>query len=441
MSLFQKTIAICLAIGFIGAFYGQTLATIIVVDFPDENLEAAVRDELNIPTDPITVVDMETMERLSADYSDISNLQGLEYATNLRTLLLDDNNASNISPIAGLTNLTMLNLYGNNISDISPIAGLTNLTLLDLSINNISNISSVTNLTNLTALDLNGNHISDISSVTNLTNLVALRLSSNNISDISPVAGLAANLTDLTLSSNNISDISPVAGLTNLAGLALVSNNISDISPLANLTDIYYLTLDHNNVSDTSSLANLTNLECLYLRSNQIETLNLSNASFSALFSFDIGDNPLTEVLLANSKLDQNAFTAIMEGGVSTHYGIANLGGVLRLDMSGSDFSDISDFSALFTADDLEELSLSEATNLDGSEVVALIGELDSLNWLDVSGPWDSFSTSEQNALHAWDAIPGNTLVTGAVPEPTITSLLLTLIGLAILWKKQRGIH
>jgi len=66
----------------------------------------------------------------------------------------------------------------------------------------------------------------------------------------------------------------------------------------------------------------------------------------------------------------------------------------------------------MYGMDDLEKLLLAGATNLDGGQVVSLTGELDSMNWLDVRGLWDSFDVAPQGSLNAWDAVPGNTLIT-----------------------------
>ena len=134
------------------------------IDLPDPNLRAAVATALGkLSSAPIVRGNMATLTRLNARNANISDLTGLEGATNLRTLNLGNNSVSNISSVSGLTNLTVLSLWVNNISDISPVAELTKLTVLDLGINNISDISAVSGLTNLQWLGLRGNNISDIS--------------------------------------------------------------------------------------------------------------------------------------------------------------------------------------------------------------------------------------------------------------------------------------
>ena len=188
-----------------------------VVSIPDPSLRAAVETALGKASGAtITAADMAKLTRLEAKNANISDLTGLEAATELTSLGLRDNNISDISAVAELTNLTYLNLTSNNISDISPLAGLNNLTSLNLGYNNISDISAVARLTNLTRLDLWTNNISDISAVARLTNLTYLNLGKSSVSDISAVAGLIS-LTYLNLNRNSIADISPLEANTGLS--------------------------------------------------------------------------------------------------------------------------------------------------------------------------------------------------------------------------------
>ncbi len=166
----------------------KNLITPQVVVVPDPNLRAAIESALGIaPGGTISVEQMATLTTLHAENSDISDLTGLEFATNL----------------------TWLNLKINTISDITAVEGLTNLTTLQFSVNAITDITAVVGLTNLATLELGSNAITDISAVTGLTNLNALGIGHNNITDISPVTGLA-NLTWLRFWNNAVEDLSPL---------------------------------------------------------------------------------------------------------------------------------------------------------------------------------------------------------------------------------------
>ena len=127
-----------------------------VVSIPDPNLAAALREEIG---DAITTRTMLELTQLTAYHSGITDLTGLEHASNLRILLLGSNTISDISPIAGLTRLRVLNLVRCGISDVSFLSGLRRLTTLYLDGNSISDVSPLAGLTNLQELYLVGNPI------------------------------------------------------------------------------------------------------------------------------------------------------------------------------------------------------------------------------------------------------------------------------------------
>ena len=278
---------------------GQSVTFTVVVKedvlIPDSNLRYVIETALGkTPGTKIVPSELSTLRRLQASRVGISDLTGLESATNLRDLSLVSNNISDISVLARLTKLTTLTLGNNSISDISAIAGLTSLTWLDIGYNSISDISAVAGLTQLDNLVLRGNLISDISAVAGLTNLTSLSLGPNPISDISAVAGLV-NLTSFSLSDNPISDLSPLAGLTNLRSLYLYENNVSDISPLAGLINLDSLYLYRNNVSDISPLAGLTNLTGLHISGNNISDIS-ALANLTKLVEIDLDNNKVSDI-------------------------------------------------------------------------------------------------------------------------------------------------
>ncbi len=171
------------------------------VSITDPNLRAAIEDTLGKRGGaPITQTEMATLTELRAPNADITDLAGLEAATNLARLDLGDayvalegrfinsNSISNLSPLEGLTQLTRLDLEGNQIRDLSPLAGLINLVILELGTNAIS----------------------DITVLSGLTNLFSVRLWNNNISDISPLvanSGLGQG-EEVNVSENPLSDTS-----------------------------------------------------------------------------------------------------------------------------------------------------------------------------------------------------------------------------------------
>ncbi len=316
------------------------------VDLPDQNLRAAIETTLGkAPGAPITVADTERLTHLEAPNANISNLTGLEFATNLTNLNLgaeyvegrpiNSNSVSDISPLVGLTNLTGLDLGSNAISNISPVAGLTNLTELNLWGNSISDISPVAGLINLTQLDLDGNALSDISAVAGLTNLTFLDIWGTPISDISPVAGLT-NLTVLGLGHNFISDISPVAGLTNLTQLWILHNSISDLSPLIANTG---LGEGDRGVVTRNPLSSLSINTYVPALQNRGVTVEFDNQAHSALLKIS-GDNQkgasfasLSQPFVVEAQDENGSALA----GVSVTFAVTAGGGMLSTTITRSD--------------------------------------------------------------------------------------------------------
>ena len=254
----------------------STIDDLTPVTIPDTRLRAAIATALG-KADGATMTksEMETLTSLEAQYAGISDLTGLEFATNLTNLRLNKNYITNLWALSGLTNLTHLWLEHNQITDLSPLSDLTNLTYLYLSNNQVADLSPLAGLTNLTLLGLNeNNQITDLSTLADLTNLRYLWLENNNISDISVLSGLT-NLTYLYFSNNQITDLSPLSDLTNLTHLYFSNNQITDLSPLSDLTNLTHLWLNNNNISELASLSGLINLRYLWLNNNNITDISV----------------------------------------------------------------------------------------------------------------------------------------------------------------------
>ena len=93
------------------------------VKLPDPNLRAVVETLLGKASGAIiTTADMTRLTHLHARNMDINDLTGLESATNLTYLSLNDNNISDISPLVGNTDLGSrdhVHLWGNPLSGLS----------------------------------------------------------------------------------------------------------------------------------------------------------------------------------------------------------------------------------------------------------------------------------------------------------------------------------
>ncbi len=268
-----------------------------VVTIPDANLRAAIEAALGKATGaPITVAEMKTLNSLIApgwEWPGISDLTGLESATNLTLLHLSHQNLKDVSALSDLTNLTDLNLGFNRITDVSALRDLANLKRLYLRGNRSVDVSTLagSGLTNLETLWLGINNLTDVSALGNLANLTELELDHNNLTDVSALSGLT-NLKILRLNDNDLTDVSALGRLTNLETLGIAFNRISDISALGDLASLTELDLRANNITDVSALGRLTRLTDLNLGFNRITDL-ATLRGLARLTELDLRGNPL----------------------------------------------------------------------------------------------------------------------------------------------------
>ena len=284
------------------------------VNIPDANLRAAIAETLGKPGNAaLTRSDMARLKRLEKHETNISNLTGLEFATNLGEIRINHGLISDLSPLSGLQHLHVIELRDHVINDLSPLSGLSNVGWLIVNGNLISDLTPIAGLTGMIALEVSHNVITDLSPIANFQRLTHIWMSENPAADLSPLSGLKrlmlfrswgtpildltpltqlpklrvldicggaltdisalssmTHLRELYLAGNEIRDVSPLSSLTSLSHLNLRRNEIKDVSPLSSLTSLRYLNLKHNEIKDVSPLSSLTHLSHLYLDDNSI---------------------------------------------------------------------------------------------------------------------------------------------------------------------------
>lgn len=286
------------------------------VVFNDPNLKAAVEAKLVIPNpEP---ADMLLLTTLDANHLGISDLTGLQTATNLTTLRLSNNNLGNIDLLIGLKKMQYLYLNGNSsINSLLALADMNDLRRLRAQDCSINNINVVSNFKKLESLSLNNNNISDITPIQDINTLRSLYLAGNNILDINVFKDSDVNkLTELDLSDNLISDINALSGLIKLINLQLRYNDITDINALKDLKSLIYLYLSFNesitninvlkdmnslvelgltdvNLIDISPLADVNQIQILWLGYNLIEDVNVLT-KYNNLTMLSLYYNPLS---------------------------------------------------------------------------------------------------------------------------------------------------
>ena len=341
--LFALLAALAVSLAAVGTLPAAAEST--AVEIPDVILRKAVERALGKAAgDPITRREMENLEYLNHlgvwGRGMVRQLDGMEHAINLHTLLLDYNAISDVSPLAGLRTLTDLQLGRNEVADVSSLVGLTALELIDLSHNAIYDVSPLVENDGLglgDIVDLTGNFLGLESRETHVPTLLqrgaaveftefaelaeipdpALRraarwalfaytsrfggdgLGSLRILDASrrgveDLTGLeaATEVYSLFLDGNRIADISPLAGLA-LGTLALSYNMVEDWTPLAGMDTLYSLALDGNALRGLPLLP--SGLRYLYLADNAIQGV-AALADIGGLVEVDVSGNAITSL-------------------------------------------------------------------------------------------------------------------------------------------------
>jgi Leucine-rich repeat (LRR) protein len=248
--------------------------TAFAVQFPDKNLEAALRAlvfEKKANAEELTEDDLRKISTLEAKGRGIQNLAGLEKCTNLLLLDISNNEVVDIAPLKSLVNLQSLTLAGNKIVDLVPIMELEKLQYLNLTGNQVRLLQPLSAMTKLSALYLAENQIENVAPLAGLTRLSSLDLAKNKIVDITPLANIP-RLNVLKLSDNAVVDIAPAVNHPPQSMLLLERNKVADLKPLVaaaqtdaggqkNFAPFLRLYLEGNPLSDAAKGEQLTALK------------------------------------------------------------------------------------------------------------------------------------------------------------------------------------
>ena len=358
-----------------------TVGTGTVINFPDENLEQAIRDAIGKPTGDIYQADLYGLTTLAAGGMGISDLEGIQYCVDLENIGFGGNTIATIDQLASLNSLTNLGLVDNQIADLTPLSG----------------------LLNLTDLEIDNNLVIDLTPLQNLTNLIDLEVDSNQITDVTPIEGLV-NLSQLNLSSNMITDIGPIAGAP--PGFGTGVEIWLDYNPLdCDSINVHIPALQANGVT-----VNYAEPEIVF------PDANLNNAIHIELGI--PGMDPIYQSHLCG-------FTSLNAGGI----GAADIEGLQycvdleTLDLSAGTISDISQLQGLTS---LTELKIS-GNNISDITPLQNLTNMETL-WMNNNNISDI--TSLQNLTHLMDL----QLDTNSITNLTPISALTTLIDLRVRW-------
>ena len=216
----------------------------LVIVSPAWNNQPVIFDEIK--------TEMESPDLLIQLVDGIQSLEGLQYARNLKRLIIvgnpphleggTDNNLSDLSPLASLENLEKLSFRFNNIQDITPLEALDNLSYLGLQYSvGLQDLSAIKELDQLTTLDLRHCYDADFSVLSEVTNLERLFLSSCTF-DINLLSSMT-KLTHLECNGGNLVNLWGMYDLREMQTLDLSYNNINDINVLSGMSNLQMLNL------------------------------------------------------------------------------------------------------------------------------------------------------------------------------------------------------
>lgn len=249
-------------------------------------------------------------EMPSFRYAGITDISGLEYFHNIRSLNLNGNDIEDLSPIGNLTKLEELYVMATKATDFSFINNLKELRILAVGYNKISSLDFLYGLNKIEALDITdiSEDRVDLSLVFDLINIKELRISNSWVeeNDLQGIDKLV-NLENLYLIDCNIGSIECLKRL-NLRLLFLSNtdsinekgkNHISDLSPLKNMKSLTTLFVNYNNVKTLKDLVNLENLEMFTAVGGNIRDASiLDDSNFRAHLSesqLNLAQNVITD--------------------------------------------------------------------------------------------------------------------------------------------------
>ena len=123
------------------------LAAAETVQINDANLRRQLELALNKEAgQPISAEELATLTELSALYTEITDLTGLEHCLSLTTLKLSYNAITDLAPLSGLTKIDTLYLNDNQVVDLAPVVKLVNLKTVGLNNNQVQEISTLSEL-------------------------------------------------------------------------------------------------------------------------------------------------------------------------------------------------------------------------------------------------------------------------------------------------------
>lgn len=384
------------------------------ITIEDPYLEWNIRAQLDKPSEPLTKQDLQSVKGISAQDLTISSLNGLEHATNLEILHLNNNNISDLGPLQTLENIKTLSLEGNNIIDLQPLESLINLEQLNISKNQITDLSILHDKLRVKELYASDNEINDITFLSGLKNLEVINLDGNKVTSLAPLNehslikritildnpiniftdDLSSSVTQKFLdlgatvigNDNTVVEVpDPIledeirqqinktdgeinkGDMSRVEELLAVNKGIRRLEGLEQAVNLRLLNMDQNMISDLGPINSLEKVEQLEVLDNQIVDLS-PIAGFKNLTALDVGSNEIRS-LSPLSNLTKIKELTISDNQVSDLSGITNLEKLEWLDLESNKIKDLTPLTELSS---LELLDISDNEITDMRQITSL---------------------------------------------------------------------
>lgn len=186
-------------------------------------------------------------------------------------------NVSNLDGIQYFTNITTLEVkYNPNLHALPNIDALTNITTLGLDSNDLTSLPNLSALTNLQVLSFHHNRVSVLPSISNLTQLRVLFAQSNQLTAL-PSLSAQVNLDKLFISDNPITAIPSMSSLVKLTYFSAHRLPLTSLPSLNNCVLLEYLVCSENQMTAVPNITNCTQLRELWMPECKLTSLpNLS---------------------------------------------------------------------------------------------------------------------------------------------------------------------
>jgi len=396
---------------FAGSLFIDDSTTIasLLIQSPNLNInDTVIREEMdtlyfNTPQLFKSIKEVLSWEEVVIQPSDsINNLTPLSKFSKLKSVDFSDCLIDDVSPLRSLLSLTSINADGSLVSSLKDLQFLSALQKVSIDNTGIYDLAVSASWTNLQALSMEQSQIIDLSFLSELSTLTKLDLKENRASDYAVLSKLP-NLISLDLSATSFQDIRSINTLTKLHSVYLNGTSLSSLNGISDSLNLAIIAIDNTSIADLSPLNDLAALKMVYCDSSLVKLDNVKtfiNANPGVLVIYEtkslqtwwthlnenlkdfirsrvdsITEPPQTETL------HQIIFTESVnlsgQKSINSLEGFQQLINLKKLDISGTEVSDLSPLSGITQ---LNELNVSNTPVVD----ISPLGKNANLKILDV---------------------------------------------------------